>query len=223
MSMVIIISLPDNVLFNRNANTTNATIPITTIIITNAYNFFPHSQSLIMKLSKKYAQFVHDCFNYDYFHKYTFNYGDNKFRQHKITFTPLPAYIQTQHALHAHDWMGYVRILIDNHADESWFTVTKTLYGSYQNVYTVVEYNGWKDVFDNHQQRIYNSGPNDTPVDVFWLFIVDMAYAPYNTDEIERIFRHAIWFYICEEQYYEHMTCVTNNHVCPYYTTTTKR
>lgn len=177
-----------------------------------------------MKLSEKFAQFVHNCFNYDYFHKYRFNYGDNNFRPHKILHTPLPEYIQTKYALHTHDWMGYVKILIDQYGNEDWFTVTQTQYGTVHDIYTITEYNSWQDVMNTKARgkpkRVYNSGPNDTPIDVFWLYILDIAVQCQTTPkEIERIFKHTIWFYLCEQpsEAMSRLQCKTTSNICKFY------
>ncbi|AQQ80381.1 ORF114 [Betabaculovirus altermyunipunctae] len=180
-----------------------------------------------MELSKKYARFVQNCFNNDYFHKYRFNYGDDNFVRHKVVNTPLPAYIQTKHALHTHDWMAYVKILIDRYADKDWFAVTRNLYGTQHDMYLVVEYNGWQDVYNRKRhgkiKRVFNSGPNDTPVDVFWLYIIDMVYSKdYTCEEITRVFKQTIWFYICEEHdvAVSDLSCTTNDYVCKFYSQT---
>lgn len=185
------------------------------------------TQILIMELTKKYANFVRNCFNYNYFHKYRFNYGDNEFSQHTILRTPLPAYIQSKFALHAHDWMGFIHVLINKYGDEEWFTVKLNLYGTAYDAYLVMEYNGWCEVLNRkgkkaQTKRVLNTGPNDMPIDVFWLYIIDLAYESresFDVAELLRIFKHTIWFYLCEkrEEAIADMTSVKNNYICKYY------
>lgn len=174
-----------------------------------------------MQLSQRYERFIYKCFNYEYFDRYRFNYGDGNFCQHKIINTPLPAYIQTKFALRAHDWMGYVKMLIDTHGHEGWFTVCQTLYGTFHDTYVVTEYNGWYDVYNKKKaKRVYNSGPNDTPIDVFWLLVINLAYADdTSVEDVARMFLNTIWFYLCEKQdeAITDLKCIHNNYVCKFY------
>lgn len=158
--------------------------------------------------------------------KYKFNYGDGKFQTHKIFYTDLPLYIQEHYNLYENDWLGYVKILIDIIARECWFDVKCNMYGTIDETYCEVRYYKWTDVVikkgNKECVRIKNDGPDDTPVDVFWVRIIDHVYMFNNIEshdahlnELENLFLATIWFYVCECSF-EDMNCIQNNYISPY-------
>jgi hypothetical protein len=179
-------------------------------------------------LSSRFAKFIDKCFGYRYFQKYKFNYGDGKYETHKIFRTALPLYIQRRHKLYEKDWMGYVKLLVDRVGEEGWFNARCSTYGTVNESYCVLEYHQWSDVVCKKGAkdcvRIKNDGPDDSPVDVFWIRLIDYAY---NFDDIEDhdasahelkpLFLATVWFYLCERpEALDYLQCTKNNHLSPY-------
>lgn len=179
-------------------------------------------------LSARFANFIDNCFEYRYLRKYKFNYGDGQYATHKIFRTALPLYIRRRHELHEHDWMGYVRVLVDSVGEECWFSARCSTYGTVNESYCVLEYCCWKDVVCKKGRkecvRIKNDGPDDSPIDVFWIQLIDYAYSfgdieshDASVHELGRLFLATIWFYLCERpEALDRIQCTKINHLSPY-------
>jgi hypothetical protein len=150
-----------------------------------------------------FQQFINACFDHSCLHKYKFNYGDNVFRKHKITETPVPAYLNNYS-----NWMSYLHDVVAKIGEQNWFEASCDLYGTPCETYCVVHYNGWIDVVVKKKDaavRLKNTGPSDTSTDIFWAAIVNYATSfdnlrehDQNLHNLKPLFLAAIWFYLCE-------------------------
>ncbi|ABQ52041.1 hypothetical protein SlGVgp098 [Spodoptera litura granulovirus] len=178
-------------------------------------------------LSQQFDAFISECFDYQVLKRYSFNYGDNVYRKHKIVEARIPLYICSHYNFYDdRAWMDYVKIVIDTIAASDWFNFTLTLYGTLNESYLVTEYQRWTDVIQMKQKsktvRVINTGPSDMTIDVFWIQFIDHITNYDNIEDLntslpqlEYIFKSAIWFFICESDNVERFANVKNN-ISPY-------
>lgn len=177
-------------------------------------------------LSKRFQKFIDKCFKYQFLQRYKFNYGDGCFSKHKIFYSTLPLYIQERYTLYENGWMGYVRNLIDLLGNETWFRAECNVYGTINETYCVVKYHEWTDVVlkkgNKDCVRISNDGPDDAPIDVFWIRLIDFVHSfdsieqhDAHAHELKHLFLATIWFFICESSP-DDIVYTTNNYISPF-------
>lgn len=124
--------------------------------------------------------------------------------------------------------MSYLHNVVAKIGEQRWFEATCDLYGTPDETYCVVHYNGWLDVVvktKNTTVRIKNSGPSDTSLDIFWASLVDYATSfknvrqhDENLHNLKSLFMAAIWFYLCEsDEGFQHIVVSYNDYRTPFY------